>query len=141
MKKEKNMTGSSQPMAIRPKSMANSVSSPHLRLSWILLSPQLWEAHGWQLVWWDSVSKTASWKGARRHWWQGPQWAGQRLGWHDAGLVTGDSIARSHWLATKIKIHLPSNRSRASHFNLPKWQTAIIAQNDIHSRMTTFNTL
>lgn len=63
------------------------------------------------------------------------------VGWHDPGLVRGDYIARNHWHASKIKIHLLSNHSGASHFNLPKWQTAIIAQNDIHSCMTTFNSL
>lgn len=57
------------------------------------------------------------------------------------GLAMVDHIVRNHGHATKIKIQLPSNYSGASSFNLPKWQTAIIAQNDILFCMTTFNTL
>lgn len=57
--------------------------------------------------------------------------------WHNPDLATEAVVLE----ITGKPLKLQSNHSRASHFNLPKWQTAIIAQNDIHSCMTTFNTL
>lgn len=66
----------------------------------------------WQPVRWDSVSQTASWTGAWRPGGKDPS-GSPGLGWHDTGLLTGASIVRSHWHAIKIKIHLPSNHSRA----------------------------
>ena len=132
---------------VRPRSTPNSCLLPSLppavrRITILIpLSSQPSEAWGWQPAQWNYVSKTTNWTEAWGPWWQGPQRASQSSGWHQPGLAMVDHIVRNHGHATKIKIQLPSNYSRASSFNLPKWQTAIIAQNDILSCMTTFNTL
>lgn len=64
-----------------------------------------------------TLEETASWAGARRLEWQGSQGAMQA----QAGTTLATGLAIISMLPK-----FPSPHFRASHFNLPKWQTAII---------------
>lgn len=77
---------------------------------------------GWHQPMTTHLSKTTSWAEAQRLQWQGSQWARQG----QAGMTLALVIEATGLAITGTLLKLPSPHFRASHFNLPKWQTAII---------------
>lgn len=77
--------------------------------------PDLWAGAGTSHM--TTLEARTSWAGAWRLVWQGSQWATQAQA--AMTLATGLAI-------TSMLPKLPSPHFGASHFNLPKWQTAII---------------